>query len=336
VRTPELATPLSRRGFLAGTIGAGLVMAGCSTSPATPAAPTTPTGPAVSVPGALGTVTLKAAPQRVAAVGYLRDTDIAVALGANLVVASRNQLFGNGTAAWVKPKPDTKLIYTSDAPNYEEIAAARPDVILANDDFGLAKDYPLLSKIAPTLSYLHGVNKDSWTEMTQRAGDLLGKRALADQLITQVQGKIADAKAQHPELAGKTFTFGPVQAGNQIYTIASASDPGAAFFGQFGMTLSPSVTGLPKSSTPNRAQLSPEQIQLLDADIVIISYDTPQTRAAFEANPLFRDLPAVKRGAYVGLDLTAAVALAFPSVLSIPYALDGVLPKLAAAAKSHA
>ena len=43
-------------------------------------------------------------------------------------------------------------------------------------------------------------------------------------------------------------------------------------------------------------------------------------------------LAAVRRGSYVALDLAPAVALGFPSVLSIPYALRVTVPKLVAAA----
>ena len=196
---------LARRGFLAGALGAGLVLSGCArTGTSTPTGATVQGFPA-SVPGALGTAILKTPPRRVAAAGYLRDTDtdIAIALGVNLVLSSRNTLFNGGMAARVKPKPDTKLIYTGAAPSFEDIAAARPDVILANDDFNLAADYPLLSKIAPTLSYAHGVNKDTWAEMTQRAGDLLGRRALADRLVSQVQSTIASAKGAHPRVRGQ-------------------------------------------------------------------------------------------------------------------------------------
>ena len=329
-----VSAPLTRRGFLASALGAGLVLAGCASTSTTAPTSASAKGFPVSVPGSLGTATLKAPPRRVATVGYLRDTDIAVALGVDLVLSSRNTLFNSGMAAWATPKPGTKLIYAGSSPSFEDIAAARPDVILANDDFNLAADYPLLSKIAPTLSYAHGVNKDTWTEMTQRAGDLLGKRALAEQLINQVQRKITSARSAHPEFAGKTFTFGPVYGSGQIYTISSTTDPSAGFFGQLGMKLAPTVTTLPPSSTPSRALISPEQIQLLDADIVILSYDTPRTQATFEANPLFKNLAAVKRGSYLGMDLGTAVALAFPSVLSIPYALDAVVPKLATAAKN--
>ncbi|MGH8920698.1 MAG: iron-siderophore ABC transporter substrate-binding protein, partial [Actinomycetes bacterium] len=72
----------------------------------------------------------------------------------------------------------------------------------------------------------------------------------------------------------------------------------------------------------------------LDADVLILSFSDPKSRTELEANPLFQALPAVKRGSYLPLDQGTAVAMAFPSLLSIPFALDAVVPKLATAAKS--
>lgn len=131
---------------------------------------------------------------------------------------------------------------------------------------------------------------------------------------------------------GKTFTFGPVSSLSSVYTINSSADASAAFFSQLGMKLSPKVTGLPNSSTPRRAQISPEQLSVLDADVVILSYPDAAIRAQFESQAVFKDLSAVKRGSYIALDLAAAVAVAFPSVLSIPYGLQVLVPELAAAA----
>ena len=133
-------------------------------------------------------------------------------------------------------------------------------------------------------------------------------------------------------LAGKTFTFGPVSSLTSIYTINSAADASAQFFAQLGMRLSPKVTSLPTSSTPRRAQLSLEQISVLDADVVILAYPTAAIREQFEAQPLFKKLAAVKRGSYIALDEGDAVAVAFPSVLSIPYGLSVLVPELVAAA----
>jgi iron complex transport system substrate-binding protein len=42
-------------------------------------------------------------------------------------------------------------------------------------------------------------------------------------------------------------------------------------------------------------------------------------------------VPAVARGAFVGFGIGPATAMAFPSVLSVPYAVDKLAPQLARA-----
>lgn len=85
---------------------------------------------------------------------------------------------------------------------------------------------------------------------------------------------------------------------------------------------------LPPSSTEGESQAPAER---LDADVLILTYVDPAQRATLEADPLFRRLPSVRRGAYVAVPLTAAVAMAFGSALSIPHALQQVVPALAKA-----
>ncbi|MGH8916960.1 MAG: ABC transporter substrate-binding protein, partial [Actinomycetes bacterium] len=155
------------------------------------------------MPGKLGATTVTAPPKRVVACGYSRDTDLAVALGASLVLSVRHQSFASGLAAWAKPGAGVETVYAESGLPFEKIAAARPDLILASDDYNLTGDFPTLSKIAPTLGYLNGTGKDSWQQMAQRAGDVLGRRAHADNEIKQVQAKVAAAKAAHPEFAGR-------------------------------------------------------------------------------------------------------------------------------------
>ena len=43
---------------------------------------------------------------------------------------------------------------------------------------------------------------------------------------------------------------------------------------------------------------------------------------------VFRQVPAVARGAWLPITLDKAAALAYPSVLGIPYALDELLPEV--------
>ncbi|MZD05768.1 ABC transporter substrate-binding protein [Streptomyces sp. SID5785] len=338
-RLDDAAAVAGRRAFLFATAGAALALTGCSSgsddAEAKPAGATASDGFPVTVQGKEGAARVTAPPRRVAACGYLRDTDIALALGAPLVLAAKNNVFPDGLAPWQKPASDPVLIDTTAGMPMEKVAAARPDLILASDDYQLHDDYAKLSRIAPTLSYRKGVGQDGWEDMARRAGDALGARSEADALVSRVRRKIASVRKAHPELDGRTFTFGPV-VGGEVFTIKSPDDASAVFFGQLGMKLSPKVVRLPDSATPGRAAVAKERLDLLDADVLILTFDTDQARKEFEARPLFKKLGAVRRGAYIGLDMPTAIAVGFPSVLSLPYGLDAVVPRLAKAARRHA
>ncbi|MFJ4783818.1 hypothetical protein [Streptomyces sp. NPDC088794] len=267
-----------RRGFLFGAAGAALALSGCSSGEdgasdgdeksgdSVRTAQAAAAGFPVTVSGKEGAAKVTSPPERVAACGYLRDTDLALALGAPLVLATKNAVFPSGLAPWQKPASPPVLVGTAAGMPYE---------------------------------------------------------------------KIADVRDQHPELRGKTFTFGAV-VGGDVSTIKSADDASAQFFGQLGMMLSPKVTSLPDSATAGRASIAKERLDLLDADVVLLAFDTPQGREEFEAQPLFKELTAVRRQSYIGLDMATAIALGFPSVLSLPYGLDAVVPKPAEAAKRSA
>lgn len=336
-----------RRGFLLGTVGAALVLSGCSSGDddggggdgkggdSEKTAQAAAAGFPVTVSGKEGAAKVTSPPRRVAACGNLRDTDLALALGAPLVLATKNAVFPSGLAPWQKPTTKPVLVGTGAGMPFETIAAAGPDLILAGDDYQLHDHHPKFKRLAPTLSYRKGVGQDSWDEMARRAGGVLGKREKADSLVADVRKKIADVREQHPELHGKTFTFGPA-VGGDVFTIKSADDAGAQFFSQLGMKLSPKVTSLPDSATAGRAAIAKERLDLLDAEVVILAFDTPEGREEFEAQPLFKELKAVRRKSYVGLDMPTAIALGFPSVLSLPYGLDAVVPELAEAAERNA
>lgn len=326
-----MANTVSRRGLLLGAAAAGL-LAGCGgQKPATSTAPSA--GFPVSVTGKYGTATVTEPPKRVVTCGYLRDIDLALALGATLVGAVRNISFPSGLGPWQHAPSNVQLLDARGGTPFEKIAALRPDLILASDDYSLDKDYAQLSAIAPTLSCKNGIGKDSWQEMTERAAKLLGQSTVGNVLVSGVTNKIAATKSQHPELAGRTFAFGPVLGPQMFAAISSPTDASAQFFSQLGMTLSPKVAALPPGTPPGRSTVSQERLDVLDADVLILAYLNDKFRPAVEANPLFKQLDVVRRGAYIPLDLGTALAIGFPSVLSIPYGLDAVAPKLAAALK---
>lgn len=324
---------VTRRRFLWGT-GAGIATvgaAGCS-SPDGGA----PAGPAasglfpVSIPGREGTATIAAEPRRVVAAGLQRDADIALALGVVPVGMARATSFTSGIAPWVETRlggARPELIDMSGArPPLERIAALAPDLISAVDDYALADHYAEFSRIAPTLSYVEAQNLDTWQQSTTRIARALGREDRAPGAIAATEGAVATAAAENPGLRGRTFSFSVVYSG-VVYTVLGG-DAAAAVLTQLGLTLAPAVATLPESATKGRAEVSAEQLSVLDADVVMVSYSTPADKAAFETNPLFPTLGAVRRRAYVELDFTTGVALAFPSPLATPYAVNAIVPAL--------
>ncbi|GAA0924493.1 ABC transporter substrate-binding protein [Nonomuraea longicatena] len=322
---------------LAGIGGLSLALTGCGSAGEAPAASAGGSFP-VTLEGAQGSAVLNAAPARIVSVGLYRDIDAAVALG--LVPLATPDLSGfmeGGISPWVSrelPGAKPELLAVTDGLPFEKIAALAPDLILATDHSGLAENYAALSRIAPTLSTASGYNRDPWQVTTTRVGTALGVKSRAETLVSQVEGAILAAKAANPGFAGRTFTIGPVTAEGVINTVNSPTDASALFMSQLGLTLSPKVADLPKGNFPGRATVSPELIEAIDADVVILTFNTPQARSRLEANELFRRIPAVRRGSYIALDLPTAIAMAFPSALSIPYGLERSVPRIAAALKA--
>lgn len=351
--------PIGRRDFLLGSVavGAAWLLSGCgaddddrdggstttapgstpsSVEPSTTGGPAKPASPdegvfPVDIDGALGTITVVQAPERVVAVGSYRDIDAAMAFGVvPLATADGSRFFADGVAPWVVRRLDGAPIpelLEQELP-FEKIAALHPDLILATDRPSIEAEYAQLTSIATTLGPGNGYNKDPWQLTTARVGAALGKPADAEALIAEVESLVTTTRDEHAGFAGKTFTFGPVQADGTINTINSTTDASVVFLSDLGLELSPHVLDLPQASFPGRAEISAEQIELLDADVILLTFNTPDARTTLEANPLFQALPAVQRGAYIALDLPVALALGFPSALSIPYGIEVVVPLL--------
>ncbi|WP_238009489.1 ABC transporter substrate-binding protein [Dactylosporangium sp. AC04546] len=338
---PAAARAFTRRSFLglaSGALAAGLAGCGSDAEPAAPgsAAPGGGSFP-VTIKGAEGDAVIPAVPQRVVTVGFMRDLDEAVSLGVVPVGATPATNFDSGLPPWVEAKlkgatAPKQLSYEDNLP-FEQISALRPDLILATDSYSLADDFANLKAIAPTLSYETDVAEDSWQTRVKRIGQALGRSAEATKLISDIEGRIAALKEEHKaKLAGKTFTFSLLNGEGALATVILPTDASAQFISQMGLTLAKSVTTLPQSGPAGRAVVAQENTNLIDADVVLFSYRTAEERAKVEGDRLFQNLAAVKRGAYVPLEVGTALSMAFPSTLSIPFALDAVVPKLVAAA----
>lgn len=321
---------------MAGVGVAGAVLAACGRPDDAATAPTSDGVFPVTVEGVEGPTTVDAPPQRVVTVGTYRDIDAALALGVVPVAAAKlPPMIPGGITPWARERignaPMPELFPTTGGMPFERIAALAPDLIVATDYSGLANDYSTLSDIAPTLSSASGYNKDTWQVTTSRVGQVLGRAKAATDVIARVEAAIAAARERNPGFAGRTFTIGPVTPDGVVYTINSENDASARFLSDLGLRLSPSVLGLAPDRLPGRAVVSPELLRTLDADVMVLSYSNAASRAKVEAEPLFGQIPAVRRGAYVPVETTTAVSIAFPSAVSIPYGLQKTIPLIAAA-----
>ena len=285
------------------------------------------------IPHALGTTVLSKAPERIVTLGWSSE-DAVLALGKTPVGMSRYRFFESGIFPWNEALlGGTRPHLLDGAIDYEEIAALRPDLILGIysgiDDHA----YKRLSSIAPTVVYRSAPWSADWKEQMDLVGDALGKSDDAKALIAKTTLTLSAMGDRWPVLRGKTFTFGTYIAGASGIVVYLKEDPRVAALLELGLEASPGVAALSAANAGRGSvEVSLEQIDMLDADILIMWY-SPGARAAAEAQPLFRMLRAVKRGAYVALedpvDVWSTSAL---SVLSVPYGFPRFVPRLAQAA----
>ncbi|SIS18777.1 iron-siderophore ABC transporter substrate-binding protein [Williamsia sterculiae] len=294
-------------------------------------------GPAVTVSGKLGTATIAGKPKRVVAMSWT-DADFPLALGIKPVGMARVPTREDGIQPWTKEAlgaTQPTLFDVNKGDPIDQVAALKPDLIVATKDYNLKDSYDRLSKLAPVISYDTAPNSDSWQDSLTKVGTATGKSDQAEAAIAATDKRIADAAKANPDLAGKTFSFGVQPGKESLYVVNSTDDVTARLLVALGMRLNPTVTSLPTSSIPGRAQLSYENLQAMDADVVLVT-GTGSTLANFSENPVAKSLNAVRRGAYIPLQPTPAQAMAFPSSESLDWVLDTVVPQLVTAAKRPA
>ncbi|MDT0436780.1 MULTISPECIES: iron-siderophore ABC transporter substrate-binding protein [Streptomyces] len=304
---------------------------GSSTGSATPGASS---AFPVTVTHKFGDTKLTSAPKRVVVVGNggTDDVDALYALGVTPIAVTKDSLSSDGIYPWLKDRIDTsktKLIDTLNGIDFEQIAALQPDLILATSDFTLDKDYKKLSAVAPTIGYATAWGQQSWQEHVQVVGKALGRQAQAEKLVKETEDGIAAVREKHPGLDGRTYSLSIGNTPAKIYTIASEKDFAARLMSELGLGLTPSVKNIKTVNGSPTGELSFEQLDRLDADLVVIAFTTKDLQKAFEASTLVKNMAAVKKDRYVVTDVETISQLRSPSVLGIPWALRNLEPGFA-------
>jgi iron complex transport system substrate-binding protein len=286
----------------------------------------------VTIEHKYGSTTIDSAPERVVSVGY-NDQDTILALGI-VPVAIRDWYGDQPSATWpwaheLLDGAEPEVLDPS-ALNFEAIAALDPDLIIGVSSGMTEEEYDTLSAIAPTLTQ-SGSFVDygmPWQDQTLMIGEALGKRDEAEAMLDDIEDRYEEVKADHPELAGAEATVSYVLDEANIGAYGP-EDGRSRLLTDLGMVIPQDVVDA--AGDQFYSSFSWEQIGMLDNDILIWIASEPGVIDQIKAAPLRQQLRAVSEGREIFLTDLEAGAASFSSVLSLPYLLDTLVPKLAAA-----
>lgn len=287
----------------------------------------------VTITQAVDNVTIDEEPVRVVALDF-PSADAAIALGVVPVGMAELSYIKGGIQEWTKEALDgeePELFPTDEGYPFETIARLDPDVILATNAYPLISEHwAKLNGIAPVVGHVDAPGVDTWQQGVEQVGRALGRAEQSEQLIAEVEAAIGDARKAQPAFAGKAVSFFNFASGG-LYVINSDEDFSIKFLKELGFRgVTDTVAGMPGSAGEGRSEVSPEQYSLIDADLILgTSSDSRAELDKLAAQPTFARVPAVGRGAFIPLDIGPATAMAFPSALSLPYALDALVPVMA-------
>ena len=327
------------RAVAAAAIATALVLTGCSSAPSTPETeiPTGDTFP-VTIEHAFGETVIDAAPERVVTWGW-GSADAAIALGVVPVAIPFEAYAGdeNGVLPWISESleeqgAETPVILpeSTEEPPYEDIAAAEPDVILAAYSGITAEQYETLSAIAPVVAYPETAWSTPWKELITIVGSALGKTTEADTLLAEIDTKLTAQADAHPEFAGKTIAA--VWDVGGVFYVYRDADPRVEFLFDLGFVNAPAVDELANGDATFYYTLSYEELDKLEADVIVSYSDTQDAADAFAASSYGQSIPAVKAGnlaTVVGTEYISSVSP--PTALSLTWGLDKFVAALASA-----
>ncbi|KLL10913.1 iron ABC transporter substrate-binding protein [Protofrankia sp. BMG5.30] len=287
----------------------------------------------VTIAHKYGSIRINAQPARVVAVG-LTDSEPLLALGVKpvgVVDWFGERPYGNwpwSEKLWAGTAPE--IVGERNELNFEKIAALRPDLILALYSDITQEQYDTLSKIAPTVaqSKEHDDFATPWKEMTRTAGQAVGLEGRANDLIAAIDKKFADVRQGNPDFAGRTTAIvDPYEPGQ--YAVFAPSDPRSVFMSEIGFKVPDQIGQLAGSEFA--AEISSEQLNIVDVDRLLFVTDASDAEARVKADPVYSRLKVATEGRALFVpyeDPPVGTALTFNTVLSIPYAIDQLVPLL--------
>ena len=292
----------------------------------------------IAIEHKFGGISMPQEPQRVVTIGF-SEQDPVLALGVK-PVAVREWFGGHPYAVWPWAQDElgdaepTVLTMPFGELDFEQIAALRPDLIVATHSGITQQEYERLSRIAPTLAQSDDYPDFGmpWQEQTRMIGRALGLGDRAEAVVSDVEARIAAAGGQYTEFQGATVAWASPASGEGQYWAVGPTTPPMRFLASLGFHVPADLAEV--IGDKDSAQISHEQLSLLDADVLIFQGRSEEGVATFENDPLYRQLNAARENRTVFFSSTGDpiyAALSFSTALSLSYVVDALTPLLAAA-----
>ena len=276
-----------------------------------------------------GSTSIAEKPTRIVTLG-VSDADAVIALGTVPVGNTGYTFYETGLGPWtdelVGDAPLT-LLGSESEPNFELIASLAPDLITGlNAGFDEAT-YARLSDIAPTVarpegSAAYAVDREVATDTIARA---MGEGERGRELNAQTTTLLEQVRTNHPEFSGKTAAV--VLPYNGQFGAYLPGDARGTFVTSLGFEVPESIRAQ-DDGTNFFVPVAAENISMLDADLVLY-LGTGDDIDVVAENPIFGTLQAARNDAILPLSTDQRGAITYNSVLSIPFAIDALVPRLA-------
>lgn len=284
-----------------------------------------------------GTTEIPAKPQRVVTIGWMTH-DIVAALGVVPVLVPEswggdeegfNPWFRTQVEETLGAEMPEVLTENEDGPDYEQILAQAPDLILAPHSGVTEVQYQRLSEIAPTVAQKEAAwSSGTWQELTGIVATALGETAQAETLIADTETLIEDTLGAHPELDGASFAYTvtlDAAGGGTELGLYVTGDPRVSLLHEFGMVDTEALAPASEGEDPDtfNVGVSLEELDSVEADVVVAWSNTAENTQYSLEHPLFsRWAPIADGRYYITEDPAVGMATSGPTVLSLPWAID--------------
>lgn len=185
-------------------------------------------------------------------------------------------------------------------PDPEDVASARPDLIVITTAAGQTEALPDYTAVAPTV---HALYSAPWREVLAAYGETFDARERTDAIVTALEARAAEI-ADGLAADGPSIAVLMAYASHGLILSMDQSNPISSVIADAGFARPAAEQIRPASADSHGGWLefSPEQLPAHDADVIAITRGANYDPDGITSLPLFRELAGARSGATATVD----------------------------------